>query len=294
MEVFANARAAQNLARTLVERTRRPSDLIDLYLVLGQANALMASIAFDLGNWQAAATLARSSTTYAELSGHGSLQAWTLGLQGTLAFWQNEPERSLGFVFRGLAVAPQGASRYRLRYIASRAHAVAGNAEAARAVLVEARHDKEVSVNFPDELHDEVRGEFTFDGARAAACAAAAWLYLKDGEQAAHHAREALDAYGQIPEVRRPFSPVTGARIDLASAYLLTGNREAAEAELGPVFALPADLRNVSLSGRLARTRFILGSPAWQGKPAAIELSDRMNDWLQETAANPGVVEDVM
>jgi transcriptional regulator with XRE-family HTH domain len=84
LDVFVDTRAVRDLARVLTERTCRPSDLADLYVVLGQTNALMGSIAFDLGNWPAAATLARSATAYADLAGHNSLLAWTLGLQGTL------------------------------------------------------------------------------------------------------------------------------------------------------------------------------------------------------------------
>ncbi|RCG33353.1 hypothetical protein DQ384_00590 [Sphaerisporangium album] len=294
MTVFADARATRDLTRSLVEQTRRPSELIDLYFVMGKTNALMASIAFDLGNWQAAGTLANSATTYADLAGHRSLQAWALGLQGTLAFWREEPTRSLNFIARGLAVAPEGASRYRLRYIASRAHAVNGDAGAAAEVLAAAERDREAAQKYPDELHDEIRGEFTFDDARAAACAAAAWLHLGDGKQAARHAQLALDAYAVVPEAQRPFSPVTGARIDLAAAQLLLRDRDAAEDELSTVFALPSVLRNASLTGRIGRVKSLLDAPRWRTDPGAKELADRITDWLGDTASRPESVEGVI
>ncbi|MFC6080739.1 hypothetical protein [Sphaerisporangium aureirubrum] len=292
MAVFAEARATRDLARSFVERTRRPSELMDLYFVLGKTNALMASIAFDLGNWQAAATLARSATTYADLAQHGSLQAWTLGLQGTLAFWRDEPERSLDFITRGLLVAPEGASRHRLRYIASRAYAVQGDSVAAGKVLTAARRDRETAAGRSDELHDDIRGEFTFDDARAAACAAAAWLHLGDGERAADHAQLALDAYAEVPELRRPFSPVTGARIDLAAAHLLMRDRDAAEEELVSVFALPSAFRNASLSGRIGRVQSLLKASHWRSDAGTRDLADRIADWLVDTATRPEVADD--
>lgn len=293
LEVFVETRAVRNLACSLAERTRRPSDLADLYVVLGQANTLMGSIAFDLGNWPAAATLARSATTYADLSGHNSLLAWSLGLQATLAFWRDEPRRALAFVDRGLAVAPKGAPRYRLRHIAGRAHAVQGNAQGVADALDIARSDADDRAAYRDELDGEVKGEFGFDDARAAACAAAAWLYLRDGEQAATHAQRALNAYASIPADRRPYSPVAGATIDLAAAHLLAGKYDEAAHEFETVFSLPQELRNVSLAGRIAKVQDILSTPIIAQATQLKELDERVADWLSETAAKPDAVDDV-
>jgi hypothetical protein len=291
MIAFLDARAVRDLARTLAQRAHRPSDLADLYLVLGQVNALMGSIAFDLGNWQAAATLARSATAYAELAGHSSLQAWTLGLQGTLAFWRDEPEQSLKFLSRGFSIAPAGTPRYRLQYIASRAHAVQRNARGVEEALTAAQADMEARDAARDELNDSVRGEFAFDDARAAACAAAAWLHLKNGEQAAAHAKLALNIYAAMPEYRRPFSPVMGATIDLAAAHLLSGSHDEAQEELEVAFALPREMRNASLAGRLARVKTILAKPELNCSVRSRDLPERIDFWLNETAAKPEAVE---
>lgn len=294
MVAFVDARDVRDLARTLVQRTFRPSDLADLYVILGQTNALMGSIAFDLGNWQAAATLARSATTYAELAGHSSLQAWTLGLQGTLAFWRREPEQSLSYLSRGLSIAPHGVPHYRLLYIASRAHAVQGNEQAIGEVLAQARSDFEDRARRPDELNDSIRGEFTFDDARAAACAAAAWLHVGNGEKAASYAEAALNVYTSLPEERRPFSPTTGATIDLAAAYLISGNRDAAEEKLEAALTLPQELRNASLAGRLAKVKDILDNRGHAKEPRSKALSLRIDGWLKDTAARPDVVDEAI
>ncbi|WP_433516495.1 helix-turn-helix domain-containing protein [Nonomuraea sp. CA-143628] len=292
LDVFVDTRAVRDLACSLTECTRRPSDLADLYVVLGETNALMGSIAFDLGNWPAAATLARSATTYAELASHNSLMAWTLGLQGTLAFWRDEPRRALEFIARGLAVAPKGAPRYRLQHIKSRAHAIEGNAAAVEDALAAAQADANDRHAYPDELDREVKGEFTFDDARASACAAAAWLHMYNGEQAAIHARRALDSYATVPESRRPFSPVAGVTIDLAAAHLLAREYDEAAGELESVFSLPQELRNVSLAGRIAKIRDILHAPGL-ARQAPRQLTTRVIDWLNDTAAKPDAVDGV-
>jgi hypothetical protein len=123
---------------------------------------------------------------------------------------------------RGIAVAPRGAPRLRLRYIAARTHAGLGNTGATADVLAAARTDHEAMGSSRDELQDEVRGEFEFSDARAAACAAAAWLELREGDRAEEYAHMALDRYSELPEKTQPFSPVNGIRIDIASARLLS------------------------------------------------------------------------
>ncbi|MEV4720290.1 helix-turn-helix transcriptional regulator [Micromonospora noduli] len=62
-EVFTSARRLCAEARTLAERARRPRDLADLYVVIGQGTALMASTAFDLGYWNESAALAAPPTS---------------------------------------------------------------------------------------------------------------------------------------------------------------------------------------------------------------------------------------
>ena len=103
---FKHAQAMRELASRLADTTRRPSELADIYLALGQLNALMASLAFDLASWDAAAQLARAATRYADLSGHASLHAWTLGLEATLAFWSGDGRYALDRVNTALALAP--------------------------------------------------------------------------------------------------------------------------------------------------------------------------------------------
>lgn len=291
--IFTEARHTRNLAYQITDRTRRPSELADLYVVAGTANALMASIAFDLGHWDAARSLAQSATAYADLAGHASLEAWTWGLQATLANWRRDLSHALDYFERGLAIAPRGASRLRLRYIAARTYAGLGDTGATADVLAAARMDHDAMKSAGDELQNEIRGEFEFNDARAAACAAAAWLELREGDRAEEYAHVALDKYFELPEETRPFSPVNGIRINIASARLLSRDLDGASDSLRPVLALNPAMRNTALIGRLKSTREILGTPIWAQVSGARDLTEGIDQWTSNTAAAPLPAEEI-
>ncbi|MGW1993242.1 hypothetical protein [Embleya sp. NPDC001921] len=287
MSVFAQARRLRQTAEQMAERTRRPGELADVYLVVSGSTALMASIAFDLGHWPASAHMAKAATSYAELADHRALMAWTLGLQGTLAFWRDDLVESEFLLQRGLDCAPPGRHRFRLRYIASRTYALRDDAASTARVLAEAEDDRQGPTHVPDPLMDNIQGEFAFDDARAAACAGAAWLQLGNGEQAERYTNTALDLYLAEPEQQRPFSPLNGARIDTAAARLLQGELDGAQEVLSPVFMLSPSHRNTALTGRLDKVRGMLNERRWEPYPEARRLSGAVTEWLAENATAP-------
>ena len=282
---FETFRAAQSVRRNaleLVQRTRHPGTMADLYVISGQASALMASTAFDLNHWDVSAALARCAVSYASLAGHDSLRAWTAGLVASLANWRGEPDTALRHFQRAIDAAPRGAPRIRLRYIASRSYALLGDERSAEAVFDDARRDQDEASQHTDPLSEETGGEFAFGRARAAACAAAAWLDLSRGDKAAEAAQLALDELTALPTACQSLSQVNGARIDMAAAHLLSHDRDGAEDAIQQVLALPADMRNISLSGRMARVRDVLLAPQWAGDAQAQQLAESITAWLAE------------
>jgi len=277
LDTFNSCRRVRCNALQLAKQTHKPGALSDLYVITGQATALMASTAFDLGRWDESATLARSAVSYAALVGNASLQAWTLGLAALLANWRNEPDTALRHFRQGMQVTPAGTPRARLKYIAARSYALLGDASSVAHVVGEARRDQAGADQHRDSLCEETGGEFAFGRGRAEACAAAAWLDLGQGREAKEAAQRALSDLTALPPGRQPVSQVTGARIDLATACLILGELDEAEATLGHVFAIPSSLNNVSLSGRLERARKHLASPCWRGDPAARQLGGALS-----------------
>jgi hypothetical protein len=286
-DVFSSARRLRDEAHRQAEKTRRPAVLSDLYAVIGQATSLMASTAFDLGHWNESAALARASTQYADLAGHASLKAWTYGLQVTLANWRNEPDAAIDYFERGMTEAPAGEPRLRLRYIAARSYALLGDERTVADLIASAEHDRDDATGRTDELSGSIGGEFAFGEARAAACAAAGWLDLHNGEEAAKHAEIALASFESLPPARRPYSQINGTLIDIAAARLLMMDLDGAIATLRPVLSLPPAKRNVSLTGRFARVRNYLFEPGGDKDPQACQLRDEISQWLAETSAQP-------
>ncbi len=288
LDLFSAARRVRRQALDLAERARRPGALSEFYVICGQATALMASSAFDLNRWDESDAMAKSAVSYASLAGHCSLQAWTLGLAALLANWRREPDIALAHFYRAMRIAPPGEPRARLQYIASRSHALLGDSASVTEVLGSARSEQDDADRHPDSLSGEIGGEFAFGRARATACAAAAWLDLGDGRAALDAAQSAMQALTSVPDPRRPVSQVNGVRIDMATAFLLNGDLDSSAEIIRPVLTQPASLRNVSLVGRLARTRATLLSPGWARNGRARQLADDIGRWLATDQEPPG------
>ena len=69
----------------------------------------------------------------------------------------------------------------------------------------------------------------------------------------------------------------------MATACLLSHDLDGAAEALEPLLAQPAELRNVSLTGRLARTRTTLLSPEWARNAQARQLADTTGEWLNSS-----------
>ncbi|MFI6160761.1 hypothetical protein ACVMYR_29170 [Micromonospora sp. PTRAS2] len=121
----------------------------------------------------------------------------------------------------------------------------------------------------------------------AALSPAAAWLDLRNGEQAARYAREALQVCEALPLSRRPYSQINGTQIDVAVAHLHMRDRDGVAEALQGVLDLPAQKRNVSLAGRLEKVGRLLTTPAWRENSEAQQLAERISVWLAETSARP-------
>ncbi|MGH3678724.1 MAG: helix-turn-helix domain-containing protein [Natronosporangium sp.] len=70
IRALAEARQIRNLAYLLLERTRRPGQMADMYLTAGQACGLLAMASFDLAQWDAAADQIGAARAYADMVGH--------------------------------------------------------------------------------------------------------------------------------------------------------------------------------------------------------------------------------
>jgi hypothetical protein len=157
----AECRRSRDLALRLVERTKRPGQSGDLYLVAGLLCALTAEASFDLGVWPAVIEQSHAASLYGEMIGYRSLQSWALGMQAITAYWRGRPDEAVKLADAGVALAPPGSPRAHLHSVSARAWAHAGDADRTRAALALADRDRDdIGDSGSDELRDVIGGQF--------------------------------------------------------------------------------------------------------------------------------------
>jgi tetratricopeptide (TPR) repeat protein len=280
---WAEAKRVRDLALAMLDRTGRPAQESDLYLTVGESCGILAAVSFDLGYTDAAAEQARSTFIYGRMIGHNGLCSWALGMRALIGYWSGRPLESLDLVGKGLSIAPAGTPVLRLRAIQARAYAHLGDdsgaTEAARLAHAEREADYE-----PDELHDRIGGEFSFDDARLARCLASAYVSLGLADPAIHEAQGALDLYAARPEAARMPKVEIEAHIDLAHAYFLKGSLDAASETLASVFDLEPEERVEGVVSRLISVRSVLSRPQFRSYRPALELAVRIEVFAAESA----------
>ena len=281
LETFTELTRLRNQAYLLLERTKRPHQLADLYVVAGQACAMLAELSYDLGYPDAAAEQARSALAYGQIAEHPSLCAFALAVQSTIAFWCGEPSRGIRLAEHGLEHRSTGTAAVRLRAVEARSWALKGVYERTREALSAAESARQDS-GF-DPMLDEIGGALGFGPERLALCSAAAYLALEDGAAAARHARHVLQLCGgPVPE--RSFRDEYGARLDLVAALILQGDLSAADETMRPVLDLPAERRTVRLTQRVRGLRSLATKPAHRDTIAARNLSGMIEHFVSDTA----------
>jgi len=283
LEFLGQARKLRDESRRLSERTRKPVQLADLHLVTGGACGLLAMASWDLGAWSAAIEQAHAAGIYGEIVGHRGLQAWAAGCEGLIVFWRGRPREAADVVASALEIAPRGTARARLHCIAARAWAYLGAVDRVRSELAAAdRAQDEAGDAYREELHDEIGGEYGWDKARHAMCAATALLIAGDPAGAAVRAREAIAlhaagyAFGDLVSAK--------ARADLACVELSGGGLDAAEDALNPVWGVAPGFRRYPLVGRLESASAALGEPRYARSRPAADLVERIRVFSAESA----------
>ncbi|MFG1879311.1 XRE family transcriptional regulator [Sphaerisporangium sp. NPDC049003] len=278
LPLFGELTRVRNRVYRLIDRTRRPAQQRDLYLVAGQVCGLLGSASFDLGYAYAASEQARAARVYGEVIGHNELTAWADGLLACVEFWAGRPAQALQLVERGLTIAPEGTTRVRLLSIAARASALLGDVDGTRQAILDAQDARGPQT----ELHDGVGGEFGFDGARQSFCAGSSYLSVGLGMEAAAECERALALYRSAPAEHRWYAAEASTSVDLAAARLLAGDIDGVTEALTPVFPLSPDRR---VEGILKRVKAIRNSLATISAQDTTALMDMIEGFTIETAA---------
>jgi hypothetical protein len=260
-----------------LDRTHKPRQQAELYLLAGLGCGLLSSVSFDLGHTEVAQEQARAAHTYGSVIDHPSLCAWARAQQVTVMYFTARPRRAASLAATALETAPAGTARARLHSLQARSLALIGARQEVRAALGAATDELQRAGD--DPFLDEIGGELGFDHSRHALCAGASFVALGDGEQAETEATAALALFGEVPEQSRWVAGELGARADLAAARTLRGDLAGAEEALVPVFALDVERRTEALTRRLTSLGRVLGTTRYRDAVEASRIGDAIEDF---------------
>ncbi|MFE4514275.1 hypothetical protein ACFRMQ_08790 [Kitasatospora sp. NPDC056783] len=275
--IFMSAKELLGVARVQLDRTQALSQRGRLYRVAGQASALLAACAFDLGAMPYAFELTRAAALYGQVAEHQPLRAYAHGYLAVLYYWSGNPAQAIRKIEEARSFAGIGATgRARLAAIAARAYAHRGQVEEAHRAMLESVAERGCA---EDDLHDGVGGEFDFDLERVEMSNSASLLLLRDGRGAEVSARRSLELIAARSANSNPLVIAPQARTDLASALLMRNDLDSAANALAPVLTLPREWRGAGLTGRVNAVRIELASPAFRNARLARDLADQIDDF---------------
>jgi hypothetical protein len=260
-----------------LDRTHKPRQQAELYLLAGQFCGLLSSVSLDLGRMDMAEAQAQAAHTYGSVIDHQSLRAWARTLQSNVYLWCDRPRRAISVAESALNDAPRGTARARLRAAQGRAIAILGGYDEATTALDSSSHELDVSGN--DPLMDGIGGEFGFDRARHALCIGAAYVLLGNAPLAEAGATRALELFDARPPHERWNAGTLAARVDLGAARMLGADLAGAEAALAPVFTLEPEWRTEALSNRITKLGRMLRTARYRGAAEASRIGEAIDNF---------------
>ncbi|MGW3057655.1 helix-turn-helix domain-containing protein [Streptomyces goshikiensis] len=269
-------RTARGAVFRLLEGRQHPSQTRHLYVVAGWLSGLAAHVSLDLGDRSAAATHARTVVQCAEISEHSPLRAWARSFQSLAAYWAGDYRRAGDLAQAGHSEGRgpgAGTIKARLLSLEARARAAEGDNRSALRVLALAHEAR--SIAGPDELP----GVFSFPEAKQWAYAGTTLLAVGGDEQTRHAigaSNRAVELYHAGPEGDRSPGDLQAAHLDLATAYLASGQVERAGAKLSEVFT--AEVFTASITIRLRNLAALLGSEPYRGAQSAVDLRAHIHE----------------
>ncbi|WP_216898408.1 hypothetical protein [Nocardia alni] len=283
LEMLSDLVALRDTIYAQLDRTHKPIQQAQLYLMAGEVCGLLSSVSWDLGRVGAAEEQARAALTYGSIIDHSSLQAWARSLQVTAAFWSGRPRRAAPIAAAAIPQAPTGTARVRLHSVHARALAMVGARDEVRAELNAAENELDRAGD--DSFLDQIGGELAFDRARRALCAGAAYVCLGDGDQAEREAEAALELFAAIPDDLRWGGGSLGAQVDLGAARTLRGDLAGAQDALESVFEVSPAQRTEAVVQRLNSLAHVLGTNRFRGAIEARDLGLAIEDFTSISLA---------
>ncbi len=284
LTMFTDLVRLRDIAYEQLDRTSKPRQRAELYLVAGQVCGLLAAVCINLGHLAAAQEQARAAHTYGSLVDNPTLCAWAREYQTHIAFWTGHPRRAASLAAASLDAAPAGITRAALSGMQARVLSSIGARQEVRAALDAA--EGELQRAGGDPFFDVIGAELIYDHPRHTAIAGSSFLALGEGEQAEAQASTALQLFSDVPEHDRWVEGESAVRVDLATARVLRDDLAGAQDALGPVFAVRPALLGESVARRLANLGHLLGSTRYRNAGEAASLGEAIEHFTAHRLAH--------
>lgn len=281
-DVFRQAKTLREQAEHHRDHTQVPVQQQELLIVAGQACALLATAAFDLGSLENAARLSRSAALYGETARFEPLRAFAGGTLAYLAYFTGRPGGAVQFARAAQRFSGLGdVGRRRLFAIEARAHGHLGDISSAERALDASQAE---GAGATDDLHDEVGGEFDFPPDRLSMSSSSTALLLGNAERAELAAKRALSLAAARPPAQRSTPVIAGAAADLATSRLLRSDLDGAAEALQTVWAVPPEHRATGLLERTGVVRRALAAPQFHATQLAVDLREQLEEFTRLSA----------
>ena len=275
-ELFPQVWDSWQQVEQLLDARQSLKDRTHLTLLGGQLTYFLARLSFNLGDYAAARRHAVLAWEYAEDVGQPVLCASVRTLQGTIAYYGGQPQRSLDLLH---AAEPYDTCYTRARIAANtaRAHAALGDRPGAqRALAAMERHLVDVPVQ---------PGDAPYTPGTAMSALASTLVRLGEGEAAEEYARQAV-ALHNLPDLKDGrFEDRGNATLNLATSLVVRRQPEPEEAaRLGiQAIAVPHQQRTETVRKRAVELCQFLDS--WRTTPAVKEFAERLREYQLPASA---------
>ncbi|MFI1707575.1 helix-turn-helix transcriptional regulator [Streptomyces griseoruber] len=278
LELYVEIKRLRDGAFELLRGRQHPRQTADLYVAASRLCGLSAHVCLDLGDYDSAATHARTARACAEVVGHEGMLAWVRAVESLIAYWTGRYEQAARLAQAGRHHRAHGSIGVRLASLEARALAIVGDRAGAVAALADAERLREAMPG-----HDDVPGIFAFPIAKQFAYAGTANLALGGREhvqRAIVSADTAIRLYRGAEDDDQSVGDLFAAHVDLARGHLLVDDLDGTEAMLGFVLESPPERMSASIVRRLTALGRELSGPQYGGAAQAAHLRER----LQHTA----------
>ncbi|MGW3556287.1 XRE family transcriptional regulator [Streptomyces sp. NPDC000963] len=278
MEQYVEIKRLRDGVFELLRGRQHPRQTTELYLSASRLCGLFAHVCLDLGDYDSAATHARTARASAEAAGHEGMLAWVRAVESLIAYWTGRYEQAARLAHEGRRHRASGSICARLASLEARALAIVGDSVGALAALSDAEQAREAMSG-----RDEEQGVFDFPVAKQFAYAGTTLLAVggqENVQRAIGSAKMAIRLYRSADGDDQSVGDLFAAHLDLARGHLLLGDLDGTEEMLGFVLQSSPERMSASIVRRLISLGRELKGPQYGGAAQAVHLRER----LQHTA----------